>query len=168
MFLRTLFRKQAKSWPVWRTVELGGQRNADTMKTAIESAGMYVSGWAEDILNKVPFSQKKQTLDLVVVTVAELGFPDYAKTKQIFDAAQKQGLSLCPAEVGPQLRLQYKDQPRREWNFIAMQPIVDSDGDPPLFILFRARDASLWLDARFGHVNYPWYGHYRFVFVSGK
>ncbi len=167
MILRTLFTKKAKSWPVWRTVELGTYRDAKAMKSAIENAGMYVSGWAEDILGKVSFARAKKTLDLVVVTVADLGFPEGATTKEILDAAKKQGLSICPAEVGPQLRLQYKDQPLGEWNFIAMQPIVDSVGDSMLFLVGR-HDGKRWLSSGFGNPGLLWFSFYRFVFVLGK
>jgi hypothetical protein len=35
---------------------------------------------------------------------------------------------LCPAEVGPALRLAYNDQPRDEWVTITMTPIVANSG----------------------------------------
>lgn len=167
-FLRTLLSKQAKSWPVWHTVELGTQRNAGTMKAAIENAGMYVSLRAEDIFKEVTFTQKKHRLNLVVVTVAELGFPDIATTAQIFEAAQKQRLALCPAEVGPQLRLQYKNQPRCEWNFIAMKPVVGPDGALELFDVAHNDDGWLELSADLGHDDSKWQSYHRFVFVTGK
>ncbi len=167
MVLCTLFSKRAKTWPVWCTVELGTYHDAKSMKTAIEDAGMHVSCWAEDILGKTAPARAKRTLDLVFATVAELGFPEGATTKEIFDAAQKQGLSLCPAEVGPQLRLQYKDQPRGEWSFIAMQPIVDSDDVSVLFYVDHD-DVRPGLGIFFNDPDSQWISNSRFVFVSGK
>jgi hypothetical protein len=36
---------------------------------------------------------------------------------------------LCPAEVAPELRLQYPDQPIGEFLHIAMWPVVTANGD---------------------------------------
>jgi hypothetical protein len=52
-----------------------------------------------------------------------------ASTKDIYARAQSLGLALCPPEVGPQLRLQYLEQPSGEILHIAMQPIAKYDGD---------------------------------------
>jgi hypothetical protein len=39
------------------------------------------------------------------------------------------GLELCPAEVGPQLRLEYLNQPVGEFLHIAMRPVATYRGD---------------------------------------
>ena len=157
------------TWTVWRTVEIGTCQDAISMKDAIGVAGMFISRWAEDILRKVSFARTKQTLDLVILTPEELGFPvgGTLKLSEIFDVAKEQGLSLCPAEVGSQLRLQYKDQPRGEWNFVAMEPILDSDGDPRLFYVGHG-GAGRWLYGYFAGSDGGWGGFLRFVFVLGK
>ncbi len=167
MRLLTFLAKSAKIWPVWRTVELGTYPDVKSMKAAIEGAGMFISSWAGDVLPKVSFSSERKTLDLVVVTVAELGFPRGAKTREIFAAAQKQGLSLCPSEVGPQLRLQYKDQPRSEWIHIAMRPLNDSGYNYGLFFVGCDEASRLWLYDAVG-VDGRWDSKYRLVFVLGN
>ena len=58
----------------------------------------------------------------------QLGFPNGATLKEIYAKAKDLGLELCPAEVGPLLRLNYPDQPNGEYLRIAMETINDSDG----------------------------------------
>jgi hypothetical protein len=53
-----------------------------------------------------------------------LGFGDEgASFSAIYTRARQLGLELCPAEVGPLLRLRYRSQPVGEWLHIAMRPI---------------------------------------------
>ncbi|NQU84038.1 MAG: hypothetical protein HQ536_05000, partial [Parcubacteria group bacterium] len=95
-----------------KTIQLGtGLKTVDDFCRAFKENGCCVSDWALDILKKPAFTVVSQptTIDLVVRSVAELGFPDGATRKEIYERAAKLGLELCPAEVGPQFRLQYKD-----------------------------------------------------------
>ena len=154
-------------FPVWRSIKIGtGLKTADDIRQALTSAGFRIGTWADDILGKPAFTAAaaESTLDLVVASVAELGFRNGATTADIYARAKSFGLELCPAEVGPQLRLQYADQPYGEWLRIAMEPISDSDGNP--FIFDVGRDGrGRWLDDGFGFPVSVWRGNYRFVFV---
>ena len=54
--------------------------------------------------------------DLVVVSAADLGLAvESASLKDIYSRAENLGLGLAPAEVGPELRLQYFNQPTGEF-----------------------------------------------------
>ena len=153
--------------PVWRTITIGtGLRTADDFRHALTSAGYRIGTWANDILGKPAFTAAaaESPLDLVVASVAELGFRNGATTADIYARAKSFGLELCPAEVGPQLRLQYADQPYGEWLFIAMEPISDSVGYP--FIFDVERDGyGRWLHGGFGDPDNFWLGLNRFAFV---
>lgn len=123
---------------VWRTIELGiGPKTVDDLRSALRDGNLRLSDWASDIFGKPAFAvaTEETEVDLVKVTVAELGFKQGAKSDQIYKRAKELGLELCPAEVGPQLRLQYKDQPKGEWLLIGMEPILDSNGSPSTFSL---------------------------------
>ena len=149
--------------PAWKTIQLGAHSSADVLREALVSAGINVSNWAGDILQKVKVATKPQEVNLIIVTVAELGFPDGATRKDIYEKALELGFELCPAEVGPELRLQYADQPMYEWLRIAMEPITVSVGSLGVFRVVRDSD-GLWLFRGLGHPGSFWYGDNRWVF----
>lgn len=130
----------------------------------LEEKGIYVSEYAHDILQKTEFSQEGKTYNLVQFTVAQLGFPKGVTTEQIFAKAQEFGLELCPAEVGPQLRLSYNGT---DWKYIAMKQIAGRDGYPSVFYL-DADGVRLELDGRIAKPSDEWNSAYRFVFLSRK
>ena len=148
----------------FKIIEIGTHKDVKSLRKALEESGARIGDWASDILNKTKLSKSKQSLDLVVLSVKELGFPQGAQLKDIYEAAKNLGLDLCPAEVGPQLRLQYPDQPNGEWLVIAMEPIKDSDGDLSLFHV-KHIDDDRWLSAYYGEPGHFWFAGYRFVFV---
>ncbi len=152
---------------VWKRITLGtGIKDADGFRRSLKDNNMRIGDWANDIIGKPAFSvaTEKMDVDLVVVSVAELGFPNGATLKDIYASAKKRGLELCPNEVGPQLRLQYKDQPKDEWFVIGMEPIADSVGDLGLFSV-EHDSYGLWLDTYYGYPDRVWNEYYRFVFV---
>lgn len=155
---------------VFKTIKLGtGLKSADDFRVALKDGGLRINGCASDILDMPAFTavSQKTEVDLVVVSVAELGFKDGASRDDIYKRAEELGLEFCPPEVGPQLRLQFKDQPSGEWLLIGMEPITDSDGY--LFVFFVGCDGSgLWLSGLYGRPGYFWYGYLRWVFLRRK
>ncbi len=151
----------------WRTIKLGLHKSVDEYHRALHAAGFYINSWADDILGRVTFSVAEREVNLVVRSVAELGFANGATFAQICDAAKKLGLSLCPAEVGPAFREQYCDQPMYEWLIIAMEPISASDGSLRVFYVARIGD-GLWLGNSYGSPRVVWNAGNRFVFASSR
>jgi hypothetical protein len=160
-------RGMTPNWPIWKTIEIGTHKDVKSLRKALEGSGARISDWAGDILAKTKLSKSKQSLDLVVLSVKELGFPQGAQLKDIYEAANNQDLDKCPAEVGPQLRLQYPYQPIDEWLTIAMEPIKVSGGDLGLFRV-KLGDGGRWLRAYDGDPGLHWDAGYRFVFVRRK
>lgn len=155
---------------VWKTIKLGtGFRNADDFRKALESGGYRIGDWANDILGKPAFkvAAEKIEVDLVKVTVAELGFKDGARRDQIYERAKEIGLELCPDEVGPQLRLQYRDQPNNEWILVGMESILDSGGGLEVFYVRRG-GSGLWLFGSWGDSGRFWDADCRWVFVRPR
>lgn len=126
--------------------------------------GMLVPDYGEDLVNKTEFSLKAKEYELVQFTVEQLGFSDGATTDQIYAKADEMGLDLCPAEVGPHLRLQYSGT---DWKLIAMEQIIGRDGSPVVFDL-GAVGERLELDGGIAKPGYRWRAYFSFVFLSRK
>ena len=92
--------------PVWKMVKLGTCKTPGAYRKALKKAGRSIGDWGDDILGRITCSQEEIDLDLVVLSVADLGFKDGARYADICAKAVELGLELCPAEVGPALRLQ--------------------------------------------------------------
>ena len=166
--LQEALRKALCRFKTLMTVKLGtGLKTADEFRHAFEKDGRRISDWASDILNKITVATKETELELVITSVAELGFKKVAKYSDICDRIKELGYDLCPAEVGPQLRLQYKNQPNGEWLRVAMEPIEDSDGDLRVFHVKRDDD-DLWLSTHYGNPDRVWYPEDVFVFAVRK
>jgi len=96
-----------------------------------------------------------------------LRFPDCATLEQIFNKAKESDLELCPAQVGPELRLAYKDQPTDEWQKIAMESILGRVGGPQVFFVYRYGSESC-LSTDYAERPDGLDGEDRFVFRSRK
>jgi hypothetical protein len=154
-------------FPIWKTITLGTHKNAEALRNALKQAGYRVSSRAEDVMSKPAFSLAPQeiTIQLATATVVELGFTVATRYDAICARIKELGYSLCPAEVGPQLRLQYPDQPMGEWLTVAMEPITASDGGPLVFYVALVEDVR-WLDAIWGDPGVLWLPGFRFVFCK--
>lgn len=117
--------------------------------------------------------------NIVILTVADLGFPEAATTREIIGTdhdtdqhgnsapftggrGQELGLKLCPPEVAPQFRLKYQDQ-IGEALYVAMKPIVGPDGEPSIFVVGHNAD-GLFLDAARARPDDKWHPNSKFLF----
>lgn len=153
-----------------KTIELGTElKTGQAFEKEFTDRKYGLSKWAKDILNKTEFeaSPEPTEADLVILSLENLGFPQGATYMDICSRADKLGLDLCPSEVGLQLRLQYPNQPKNEYLFIAMKTIVDSDGGPSLWSVNRG-DSEPWLYAADGGPDFRWDSDNLFVFVRRK
>jgi hypothetical protein len=130
----------------------------------LDKENIYTSDWGRGILQKTEFSKESKEYDLVRFSVAQLGFLNGATTEEIYKKAKDLGLELCPAEVGPLLRLQSKI---KDWTLIAMEQITDRDGDPRLFYLHSSGD-QLRLDGGIAGSVRQWSSDRQFVFRFRK
>lgn len=164
--------KQFPDKPVtFKRIMIGGKTQTQLRDeiTSAEVGGrkMQFDGFADGIFSKMKVKKEQQNTKLIIVSVTQLGFPNSATTQQVHEKARKLGLDLLPAEAGPHLRLQYKDQPVDERLAIGMEPIFDRGGDLRVFLVEHYEE-ELWLSGGRGSPGNLWASDVRFVFVRRK
>ncbi len=151
--LREVLEPSAQQTPttlkVWKTIKLGLRKSPGEYRQALLAGKFCIEDYANQILGKTPVSQEEVEVDLVLATDLQLGFKVNTRRDAIYERVSKLGLQRCPAEVGPALREQYKDQPMDEWVLIGMDPIPGSDGRLIVFTVGRG-DNGLWLHGNNG------------------
>lgn len=156
-----------REFATWKTVKIGTHKNVKDLSKALTSNNFRIGDWAADILKRTPLAETETEIELVLVSVADLGFKKATRRDAIYDRAKELGLGLVPAEVGPQLRLDYSDQPMDEWLLMGMEPIAGSDGYPLVFHVVCDADGQ-WLGAYYGRPGFEWLPAYRWVFARRK
>ena len=139
--------------------------SSEKAKKAMANKNIDLGEWGKDNLEKTKFSKEKEIYNLVGFTVKQLGFSRRATTDEIYQKAQELRLELCPAEVGPHLRLQYSG---KEWMFIAMEQIIALDGYSPSVFDLNAIGEKLALDGHDADPKSSWDSDRKFIFLFRK
>jgi len=106
-------------------------------------------------------------VELVAVSAAELGFQtDTVPLAEIYARARQSGFGLAAAEVAPQLRLQFLDQPMGEF-LIGMEPIKTWTGEPVILTVAKG-GPGLVLIGRDGSASAEITVAARFLFVRSN
>ncbi len=93
-----------------QSIEIGG-KDKKQLEAELEKAKINVNNYARHMMRQKEFTTEKkpEQADLVRLKVGDLGFNHNPTTDEIYKKVEELGLELCPAEVGPYLRLEYKD-----------------------------------------------------------
>lgn len=150
-----------KTLKVWKMINIGGTTTEELLKSIVEKRESKkkneVGNWVRDITTKPAFviSSTPSQVGLVILTPADLGFilppcTNTFMTKEFCAKWSEENLNgyiieLCEPEDGPQLRLQYQDQPTGEVLWMAMEGIADSVGYPRVFRVERYYGGRRWL-----------------------
>jgi len=159
--------RKKKIFEKWITIRLGtGPKNALDFCDIFSDRRMKIEHWAKNLLSKTAFTvaDKETEVDLVSVATFELGFKTFISREEIYKRAEELGLELCPAEVGPQLALQYEGQFEGEWIMIAMEPLASPDGTSEIFSV-RCENSKLMLCAYDSKPDKEWHSEQQWVFV---
>lgn len=139
-------------------VQIGG-RTGDQLMGDLVSAGIRLNKHAKTLLASGRFQveKKPRQIEVVVLSVAELGFPNGAGIQAIRKRALERQLALCPIETAPHFRLQYRDQPEGSIGHPSTQGVappgsitvasepLDAEDDFPKGFYLRRIDGALWL-----------------------
>jgi len=161
--------RSASTTLVWKTITVGTFANSFALLNALDAAGCGIGDSAAEILARPAFtvSATKTTVELAAVSAAELGFhTDVVPLADIYERARQLGFGLAAAEVAPQLRLQYFDQPLGEF-LIAMDPIKTWKGESVILTVANG-GAGLILIGRDGNADAQIPVASRFLFVRSN
>lgn len=130
-----------------QTIEIGG-KSVQQMERELEVADIRVGVFPEDLLHSSDFTtlENPKRLNLVYLTVENLGLSGNPTIDQIYSQAEDFGLELCPAEAGLFLLVD-TNQPLGD-RIIAMKPIVGDVGGTPGIFCLRYYVGSTILDVR--------------------
>src|SRR4051794_12019026 len=160
----------AAAVPVWKTITVGTFADLQALRYALDAVGCGIGNLAEEILARPAFTVSTTETDvrLLAVSVAELGFQgDTASLADIYARARQLGFGLAAAEVAPQLRLQYFDQPIGEFLVIGMEPIKTWAGEPVILNVANG-GAGLILISQDGSADAQVSVASRFLFVRSN
>jgi hypothetical protein len=152
---------------IWRKITLSTYKGVDAYRGALESAGIKTGDAADEILGRPAFryGTMKSDVELVLVSAADLGVETKSSLADVYKRARQVGLELCLAEVGPQLRLDYHNQPRGETLTIAMEPVATYSGEPTILALANFAPSGLLLIGSDGRSEFMVPSTFRFVFA---
>lgn len=156
-------------------VRIGGQSRTEIVHSLRET-GVKLNTHAEALLAHSAFDDPVScTLRIVVRTIAQLGLVKGAVQSQVFAAAKRHGLGLCPLVAGPYLRLALMDQQNAPDSVlsagrgptgaihIASEPVSEHVEYPKGFYL-RVVDGEAWLRGYRCDDKYIWAPGQRLAF----
>jgi hypothetical protein len=163
---------------VVRSVRIGGMNRLELLaELQRNNVELNQSGLELFTNNKFTTSEVTSILETVEITVANLGFPQGAMIDRVCERAVQLGMSLCPLELGPHLRLQYRDQPEGHVGHPPSQhrappgsltiasPQITEDDDVPKGFYLRRIDGVLWLRGYRSGPEHIWSREDHFIFT---
>ena len=160
-----------------RRVSVGGTPKGELL-TRLEAAGVALNEAGQSLFADARFTTRAEPypLEVVEVSVADLGLEAGATFARVLEQAAISGLAPCPLELGPHLRLQWLDQPEGFVGqpvtqhrappgslTVASLPVAEDDETPKGFYLRRI-EGVLWLRGYRSGADHVWSPEDRFAF----
>lgn len=163
--------------PAARTICVGGMTKHELL-ARLRDAKVQLNESARVLFAHDGFttSSAVSRVEIAELSVADLGYAGGASIGQIYDRAAACGLSPCPLEAAPHLRLQYPDQPEGHighppsqhrappGSLTVASHELPGDDDTPKGFYLRRIEGILWLRGYRSGPDHVWSGADRFVF----
>jgi hypothetical protein len=152
---------------VLRTISYGGITK-DELYNQLINENICFNEYAKVLFKSDVFvtCSEKKIAKIVELTIQDLGFPNGAQFKDIFEKMSTLGLLLCPLEVGAYLRLSYMDQKEEieigknkapKGSITIFSKIgKEEDDDFPKGFYIRKMEGKLWLRGYICPMDYLW------------
>jgi hypothetical protein len=165
------------STSVARAVCVGGVTKRELLSD-FQTSGIELNASGQILFARDEFktSNTRSVFETVEISVFNLGYAQGATFAQVHEGSAELGLSLCPLELAPHLRLQYLDQPEGYWGHppsqhrappgsitVASAPLGEDDDLPKGFYLRRIKGV-LWLRGYRAGAEHVWSPEDHFVF----
>lgn len=160
---------------VFKSIQLGNEdfRTGQDFCHTLQAQHFCLDSGVEEMLDQPDFrvAHKFAEVDLVIVKTRDLDSYQFNFGGRYFDICRRAflyGLELCPAEVGPRLRLQYIEQPEGEPLLLAMMAIRGSYGHLCGFKLDNDRYRGPGIYSYDCSPDRVWYSNTLFVFARPR
>jgi hypothetical protein len=155
-------------------LEYGGLCKSDLLMR-LDSSGILLNDFAKTILSSELFkvSNQKQQISIYIVSIKEIGFSKGATIPQIKKNIKNYGLSECPLEIAPYLRLYLKNQKEIKKETLNQNPLgsltifskpLVKDEDFPKGFYLRKIEGKLWLRGYRCSLDYIWNPNDKLIF----
>lgn len=135
----------ANKFSIFKEITIGGL-SKEKLLQQLSEADIQFNKYAEILFDHSQFSPASETekVELVKVTLTDLGLADTCSFEEFSDRASALGLKLCPLYLAAFLRLEYLDQPDGPYLTVAsFKP--QGDGNFPNGFYLRKFENALWL-----------------------
>jgi hypothetical protein len=161
-------------------VSIGGIDRSELL-SVLRERNVQLNEAAETLFRDHRFTTlaRRHVVEITALSVADLGFGEGATYGQVIARALELGLTECPLELGPHLRIQFLDQPDGADGMplthgrappgsitVASPPLDDGDETAKGFYLRRV-DAVLWLRGYWSWSGHIWSPEDVFMFSRG-
>ncbi len=152
-----------KKWQI----EFGGKSKQQLLALLSENK-IGLNAYAAQLFMSEEFviSSSRKTAEVIETSVGELGLKAGGVYQDIINAAQKQGLKMCPLELAPQFRVQYLNQEEGPYLTLASSKAIDDESNPNGFYL-RNYSGFHWLRGYRSTADWHWEPNQKFAFLEG-
>jgi len=150
----TAFRRFA----AWRNFTIGGVEKEKLISQEVGSP-------AENVIRSSAFvtQDTAEEVETIIMSPSGFGYKTLPTLRDFLDPIRLARWSeayadhipkgyvigLLPSEAGPHIRAQYRDQPKKDRLFVAMNPISDRDSFPCIFVVKCNDVGAMWLFTEF-------------------